>query len=1019
MSRVFVAEEKALGRKVVVKVLPPEMAAGVNVDRFRREIQLAASLQHPHIVPLHAASQVGDLFYYTMPLVEGESLRARLAREGELPIPEALRILREVADALSYAHKNGVVHRDIKPDNVLLSGGHAVVTDFGVAKAVTAASGGSSLTSLGVALGTPAYMAPEQAAADPHVDHRADLYALGVLAYETLTGAPPFTGMSPQQVLAAHVTQAPEPLAARRPACPPALNALIMRCLEKRPADRWQSASELVAQLDGVITPTGGMTPTGTSPAISSGTEKAIRIADPLRVTALFIGASLVILALVYGVVLLSGLPDWVVGAAAVLLLLGLPIMLLTARHERGRAVARTTSLTTPMPATGVTRLFTWRRAILGGGLAFAALGVATIGYTAMRLLGIGSVGTLMASGAIGNKATLLLADFTDRTGDSTLASALTEAIRVDLSQSKVVRLLSPGDVRAALDRMRRPEQQRLDPATARELAVREGAGAIVAGEINRAGSGFVLSSQLLSPDGSQVLAAFRETAADGNGVIPAINKLSRSIRAKIGESFKTLRAQGSLAQVTTGSLDAIRKYSLGLEAEQRGDLKGAEQLFSEAVALDSNFAMAWRKLGVVISNGQGLRSRWMSAAERAYALRDRLPELEKYQTSGFWLMNTSDDPSRSVALYNEALARFPDDPTLLANGALGMRRAGRYAEAESLASRGHAYGYAAWSNQIWAQLDQGHLAAAESTLMEVEKTNPQSPNVRLLQATVAWAGGKYRAADSVVAGSSGEAGGDPAFRGIGLSGLTASRALEGRLGESRTTAMEAIRVAEARGVPTVAINVAVVSARAARRYGLDPSAADRAIEDLLARYPLKSLAPPDRPYPTLIEYHAEKGDVATARRLMAEYDAAVPDVYRRGDRRLPLTRAVLALAEKRPGDAVSELEHQRELNSGGDCQPCLYFLLGEAYDAAGSPDSAIGAWDRALGVGTPAIAPRMLSLPHAYQRLGEIYEQRGDRAKAIDYYGRLAKLWKDADAPLQPVVKDMKERMTRLAGEP
>ena len=167
MSRVFVATETALGRKVVVKVLPPEMAAGVNVDRFRREIQLAASLQHPHIVPLHMAGSSGDLFYYTMPLVEGESLRARLAREAELPIADAVRILRDVVDALANAHAHGVVHRDIKPDNVLISGRHAVVTDFGVAKAISESTGQSSLTSAGLALGTPAYMAPEQAAGDP------------------------------------------------------------------------------------------------------------------------------------------------------------------------------------------------------------------------------------------------------------------------------------------------------------------------------------------------------------------------------------------------------------------------------------------------------------------------------------------------------------------------------------------------------------------------------------------------------------------------------------------------------------------------------------------------------------------------------------------------------------------------------------------------------------------------------------------------------------------------------------
>ncbi|MBW2465313.1 MAG: serine/threonine protein kinase, partial [Deltaproteobacteria bacterium] len=190
MSRVFLALETRLDRKVVIKLLPPEMGAGVNVERFEREIKLAAKLQHPHIVPLLTAGSEGDLLWYVMPYIEGESMRAKLAREGELPIGEAVRILKEVIDALQYAHSNKVVHRDIKPDNVMLSGKHAVVTDFGVAKAVSASTGESNLTSLGVALGTPAYMSPEQAAADPHVDHRADIYAIGAMAYEMLTGRP-------------------------------------------------------------------------------------------------------------------------------------------------------------------------------------------------------------------------------------------------------------------------------------------------------------------------------------------------------------------------------------------------------------------------------------------------------------------------------------------------------------------------------------------------------------------------------------------------------------------------------------------------------------------------------------------------------------------------------------------------------------------------------------------------------------------------------------------------------------
>jgi serine/threonine-protein kinase len=268
MSRVFLARDNSLGREVVIKILPPEMAAAVSSQRFRREVQLAANLQHPHIVPLLSAGETNGLPYFTMPYVKGESLKAHLLKVGELPLSEAIRILREVASALAYAHENNIVHRDIKPDNVLISGGSAVVTDFGVAKALTASSDvtGSSLTSMGVALGTPAYMAPEQATADPHTDHRADIYALGVMAYEMITGSTPFANRSPQATLAAHVTEVPENVTRKRSNTPPGLAAIVMRCLEKRASDRPQSARELMNQLDALTTPSGGMTPTASYP---------------------------------------------------------------------------------------------------------------------------------------------------------------------------------------------------------------------------------------------------------------------------------------------------------------------------------------------------------------------------------------------------------------------------------------------------------------------------------------------------------------------------------------------------------------------------------------------------------------------------------------------------------------------------------------------------------------------------------------------------------------------------------
>ncbi|MGA2383664.1 MAG: protein kinase [Gemmatimonadales bacterium] len=266
MATVYLAQDLRHQRKVALKVLRPEIAATLGAERFHREIQIAAQLQHPNILPVHDSGEAAGFLYYVMPFVEGNSLRERLAKEDELPVPEAARILRDVADALSAAHAKGVVHRDIKPENVLLTGRHALVADFGVAKAVSEATGRQTLTTAGVALGTPTYMAPEQAAASPHMDHRVDIYALGVMGYEMLTGQPPFTAATPQMVLSAHVTEAPVEVTQRRATVPQPLAQLIMRCLEKKAADRPQTADELLPVLDLLATPSGGITPTQTQP---------------------------------------------------------------------------------------------------------------------------------------------------------------------------------------------------------------------------------------------------------------------------------------------------------------------------------------------------------------------------------------------------------------------------------------------------------------------------------------------------------------------------------------------------------------------------------------------------------------------------------------------------------------------------------------------------------------------------------------------------------------------------------
>lgn len=256
MSRVFLAEEVALGRRVAIKVLESQ-GTGVDSDRFQQEILLSARLQHPHIVPLLTAGQVDDRPYYIMPFVEGESLRARLRRDDQIPIGEAIRLLGNVAAALAYAHARGIVHRDIKPDNIILTGGLAVVVDFGVSKALAAstAAPADNMTTAGLTIGTPRYMAPEQAVGDPNIDARVDLYAWGITGYEMLTGATPFGGADPVKILRAHVMEEPAPVTTRRTGIPPVIGRLIMRCLEKDRTRRPASAGEILDALEALATP--------------------------------------------------------------------------------------------------------------------------------------------------------------------------------------------------------------------------------------------------------------------------------------------------------------------------------------------------------------------------------------------------------------------------------------------------------------------------------------------------------------------------------------------------------------------------------------------------------------------------------------------------------------------------------------------------------------------------------------------------------------------------------------------
>jgi serine/threonine-protein kinase len=312
MATVYLAADLKHKRQVAVKVMRPELAATLGSERFLREVQIAAQLNHPNILAMHDSGEADGILYYVMPYVEGETLRERLVRDGALPPEEALRLAREIAEALAYAHKRGIIHRDIKPANILLNEGHALIADFGIARAVED-TGGEALTKTGLAVGTPQYMAPEQAAGDKDVDGRADIYATGAILYEMLTGQPPFTGPNARSILTRSLTERPKPVTESRPGLPPAMDALVLKALARNSAERYATGTELVAALDATR---GASSPS--NPALStSGATQVLPSAAPSGARAGWRSPRALALA----------------GAAAVTLLLGGGVLL-----QRGRA---------------------------------------------------------------------------------------------------------------------------------------------------------------------------------------------------------------------------------------------------------------------------------------------------------------------------------------------------------------------------------------------------------------------------------------------------------------------------------------------------------------------------------------------------------------------------------------------------------------------------------------------------------------------------------------------------------
>ncbi len=1030
MSRVFVAVDIRLEREVVVKVLLPELAAGLNADRFAREIKLAASLQQANIVPVLSAGESEGLPYYTMPFVEGLSLRQRLER-GPLPMAEILSVLRDVARALTYAHARGVVHRDIKPDNVLLSGDTAVVTDFGIAKAISASrTQGSTqaLTQMGTAIGTPAYMAPEQAAGDASTDHRADFYAFGCLAYELLAGRTPFHGLTPHKLLVAHVSERPAPIETLRAEAPSALAALVARCLEKDPDDRPQHASDLLTALDAATT-------SGAIHGVAGGaSERRISLEGSLGLW--FVATALVALVARAAMIVL-GLPDWVFPGVLAIAGLALPLVLVTwYAHHVQRTASTTTPRFTPAGTVAPQRLGTsatlalraapnmsWSRTTRWAIMAVAMFALGVAGFMTLRALGIGPRGSLMASGRLAESAQVLIADFNVPGADSTLGRVVSEAVRTTLGQSKVVRLLSTSAVSAALERMRKAAETRLSLDVARDIAQREGAAAVVTGDIATIGGAYVLTVRMIDARTGDLLATAQETAETANDLIPAIDRATRSLRARIGESLKTVRTATPLERATTGSLEALRAYTAALDANGRGDFMTAVAQAERAIALDSNFARAYASLPGALSNMGAQVRRQDTLRARAFALRHRVPELDRLRiTESYYRQGRGYDRAKWLAAAESLTAIDPASPQTWMQLGNARARRGEFASAESAFRQSIALEpgrQLPYGNLYSNLMVQGRWAAADSLMAEAPAGIMEHRSARLARLHRAYLHGRLDSASILAREMATSRRVEISFD--GGRALRALTLVHGGLAEAGRIDAE-LRVADAeRGNVQPALIDSLSGAERDIWLRGDPPRAIRRVSAALRAQPVERIPLDERPYLALAELYALAGDAPEARRWLARHDAEVrdPDRLRQQGPLRDHALSVVAVLDRRWDDALRHAEIASRDPDGGPMQfgARAHFWRGFILGAAGRTDGAIASLERF--VAAPDL-PRLTDvdadfLPFTLEKLGGLYEVNGNAARAIEHYSRFVTLWKGADAELQPRVADVRNRIERL----
>ncbi|HLB08432.1 MAG TPA: protein kinase, partial [Gemmatimonadaceae bacterium] len=880
-------------------------------------------------------------------------------------------------------------------------------------------------------MGTPAYMAPEQAAGDPATDHRADIYAFGCVAYELLAGRPPFSGLPPHKLLVAHMSEIPAAVNTLRPDCPPELSSLVMQCLAKDPASRPDSATELLRRLEVVASPSA---PQAAMPGILIGGRPMLRRALAVYAAA-FIGVAIVARAAIIAI----GLPDWVFPGALAVMALGLPVILFTAyaqyvSHRMATATPTYTPGGTPSLAGVQGTMATlaikasphmsWKRATRGGIIAVSVFALLVAGWMIMRVLGIGPAGSLLASGKLSASDKVLVAAFDAPAADSSLGATIAEAVRTNLSQSRAVHVVTTSAVVAALEQMKRPDTARVDFATAREIAQRAGAKAVVAGSVVPAGSGYIVTARLVAAETGDELASYHESAKDAGDLIPSVDRLTKSLREKIGESLKAVREAPRLDQVSTASLGALRSYAAGLHANDiQGDYPAAIEYFHDAIRQDTTFAMAYVQLAYSLQTlgGAARQAEATAALTSAFRLRDRLPERERYNVEGAYYYAATPDRTRAIPALRHAVeldsTNFDAANTLAA--ALSDTR--DYVGAEQLyrlAISSEPNNATLLTNLASLYTLMGRHGAVDSVLAIVASSNASFSTgpMRFLEL---WNRRDYDAAERLARTVADTA--RPRVAIDAKDGLVAIAVTRGRLREAdRLLAQVNEAKARVRGDTVSPQNVAFFHAMLDGQLRGDAPRGLAALDTALGTSPMATVPLAKDQSLMLAQGYARLGAAAKARELMTQHEARLDTLGRIQDAvTVARLHGWIALAEGKPDSAVAFFRRGDSEADGlptSACTVCTPLFIGLSFDRGGHPDSARAYLTQYVEMnGNGHYFVDRFYLAPALFRLGELYESKGDAKHATEYYGRFIDLWTNADPDLQPRVAEARKRIDRL----